>query len=427
MVLSLLCHLSLGYLAVKHGNFVDRHPVTHQVMDSDIFLMGVNLAWVNFRGDFGSMWGSIVPNKTFTTFENTVTQLSQAGGNAIRFWVHCDAANTPEFDADGNVVGTDVEKWSRTSGRLVQDMQRYLAIADQYQVKMLFSLFNFGIQEHALKGGKLLTDDDAFNSYVTKALTPIVQGTKGSNALIGYEIFNEPEGMMGGIVGAGWSKPTVAVHTVLAFINKMAGTIHDLDANALVTVGSWSLKVVTSTGFGNHALYNDSSLISAGGHPKGYLDFYQAHWYEAVGSGMVNPFLHSYGEYGLDKPLIIGEFSQCCSGPLMEAHGGTQEESAVEHSSASSVGANANAEAVPLMASAIAALGSPKSFQVSCTTKGLSSEAMYKHLKSSGFHGGLAWQANDHDGPPNGGGICGDALATMLTGIRGAQGLKRYN
>ena len=38
--------------------------------------------------------------------------------------------NTPEFDADGNVVGTDVEKWSRTSGRLVQDMQRYLAIAD---------------------------------------------------------------------------------------------------------------------------------------------------------------------------------------------------------------------------------------------------------------------------------------------------------
>ena len=47
------------------------------------------------------------------------------------------------------------------------------------------------------------------------------------------------------------------------------------------------------------------------------------HWYEAVGSGMVNPFLHTYSEYALDKPLIIGEFSQCCSGPLEldEAHG----------------------------------------------------------------------------------------------------------
>ena len=273
---ALLWHVSLGYLAVERGGFVERHPVTHHVVDGDVFLMGVNLAWVNFRGDFGSKWGSIVPNATFATFESTVMQLSQAGGNAIRFWVHCDGANTPEFDQNGIVIGTDIERWSRTSGRLVQDMQRYLSIADQYHVKILFSLFNFGIQQHALKGGKLLTDHDAFQSYVDRALTPIVQGTKGSDALLGFEVFNEPEGMMGGIVGAGWSRPTVDVQTILAFINRIAGAIHDLDANALVTVGSWSLRVVTSAGFGNHALYNDSSLVAAGGHPKGHLDFYQA-------------------------------------------------------------------------------------------------------------------------------------------------------
>ena len=45
---------------------------------------------------------------------------------------------------------------------------------------------------------------------------------------------------------------------------------------------------------------------------------------------------------------------------------------------------------------------------------------MYSHLKKSGFHGGLAWQANNHDGPPNGSGVCGDTLKTMLDGIRGA-------
>jgi hypothetical protein len=64
-------------------------------------------------------------------------------------------------------------------------------------------------------------------------------------------------------------------------------------------------------------------------------------------------------------------------------------------------------------------LGSPKGAQAACTRAGLSSAAMFAHLKSHGFHGGLAWQANDHDGPPNGGGPCGDTLATMLAGIKG--------
>lgn len=283
-VVGLLHLAAVGYLAVDSGRFVERDPKTHAIT-SDVFIAGVNLAWINFRGDFGSNWGSVVPNKTFDTFEATVSQLSQAGGNAVRFWVHCDAANTPAFDSNGNVTGTDVEKWAHTSGRLVGDMSRYLEIADKHGVRILFSLFNFGIQQHVNKGAQLLdTDGAALASYVSTALTPMVQATKGSNALLGYEILNEPEGMMSGIEGAGWSKPTVSVQTVLRFVNRVAGAIHDLDPSALVTVGSWSLKVVTDAGWGNHALYTDTKLVAAGGHPNGVLDWYEAHWYEAVGS-----------------------------------------------------------------------------------------------------------------------------------------------
>ena len=310
VLITLIAQSSLGYLAVHHGHFVERDSVTNVITDADVFLAGVNQAWVNFRGDFGSDWGNVVPNKTFETFESTVSELSRAGGNAVRFWVHCDGATTPAFDEQGNVIDTDVEQWAHTQGRLSGDMQRYLHIASTYKVKILFSLFNFGIQKDALKGGRLLTDDGAFASYVSHALNPIVQAAKGSEALLGFEVCNEPEGMMSGIEGAGWSEPTVSVATVLSFINRVAGAIHDADANALVTVGSWSLKVVTDEGIGNKALYNDSSLIAAGGHAKGILDFYQAHWYDAVGHGMVNPFQHTYTDYHLSKPLLVGEFSQ---------------------------------------------------------------------------------------------------------------------
>ena len=79
-----------------------------------------------------------------------------------------------------------VEQWAHTSNRMVGDMLRYLALADKHGIKILFSLFNFGIQKDPLKGGKLLTDDVAFASYVSNALGPMVHGVKGSNALLGW-------------------------------------------------------------------------------------------------------------------------------------------------------------------------------------------------------------------------------------------------
>ena len=402
MLHALLCFCSLvgasAYLSVERNSFVERHPITHEAMDPNVFFAGINLAWETFRGDFGSNWGNAVPNATFEKFDSTAAQLSQAGGNAIRFWVHCDAANTPTFDSNGMVTGTDTEQWAHTSARLVGDMQRYLSIADKYGVKLLFSIFNFGIQKNDLKGGKLLTDTGAFQSYVDKALTPMINGVKGSNALLGWEVMNEPEGMMGGIMGAGWSKPTVSISTALSFINRLAGAIHDLDPAALVTVGSWSLKVVTSAGFGTQGMYNDSQLVAAGGHPRGTLDFYQAHWYHAVGEGIVDPFGHVYSDYGLDKPLVIGEFSQCCS--------------AASAARGSGGGVRAAED------STMGEWGPAKSVNQGCTTSGMQIGEMYKHLKSSGFHGGFGWQANDHDGPPNGGGICADTLATLLTGVQ---------
>jgi hypothetical protein len=380
-----------AYITVEDSSFVERDPVSRTVRERDVFFAGINMAWVNFRGDFGSNWGNVVPNATFDAFEGVASQLSAAGGNLIRFWVHCDGATTPSFDAEGNVTGTDTEKWAHTSNRMVGDMRRYLQIAERYNIKILFSLFNFGIQKNPLLGGKLLTDKSVLASYVSSALTPIVHGVKGSEGLLGWEVCNEPEGMMAGIEGAGWSTPTLSVSSVLAFINRIAGAIHDIEPDALVTTGSWSLKVVTSAFPFTQARYSDAQLVAAGGHPKGTLDFYQAHWYEAVGSGAVDPFAHTYAEYKLSKPLLIGEFSQCCSGPL-------------------------GAATPPVLG----AQGPAKSVDQGCTSKGRSIQDMYRHLKSSGFHGGLGWQANDHDGPPNGSGVCGDALATLLEGVKGA-------
>ena len=79
-------------------------------------------------------------------------------------------------------------------------------------------------------------------------------------------------------------------------------------------------------------------MVAAGGKDNGKLDFYQTHTYE---SGPDFPIKRSAADYGLDKPLIIGEFSTKRSGVSDSAQ-------------------------------------------------------VYKHYYNSGYNGALAWQYNDH-------------------------------
>ena len=180
----------------------------------------------------------------------------------------------------------------------------------------------------------LISDTTKLQSFIDNALIPLAEGLKSEPALGAYEIMNEPEGSVDPQTsdpepcfdtknvlkgsGAGWSGGDVKMEQLLRFHNQQAGAIKKADPKALVTVGAWSeysstdnVNVDPGRKFFNY--YKDECLIKAGGDKKGVLDFYQIHTYAhnyVFDPG--SPFeskLSKAGDYKLDKPVVIGEFS----------------------------------------------------------------------------------------------------------------------
>jgi mannan endo-1,4-beta-mannosidase len=68
---------TLSRLTVKHSQLLAN--------GSAIFLNGVNQAWQSYGNDFGNN----PPPSTAQALYTTLAQIQQAGGNAVRMWVHC--------------------------------------------------------------------------------------------------------------------------------------------------------------------------------------------------------------------------------------------------------------------------------------------------------------------------------------------------
>jgi len=121
---------------------------------------------------------------------------------------------------------------------------------------------------------------------------------------------------------------TGTTSTALArFHNRLAGAIHRAAPGAKVTTAAHSLPYTSDAALHIQAyrkpaknLYSDAFLISAGGDPDGTLDFYQAHTYPDWGDAKdefnrdLMPFGQPKARYGLDKPLLIGEFWDAANG-----------------------------------------------------------------------------------------------------------------
>lgn len=133
---------------------------------------------------------------------------------------------------------------------------------------------------------KTLTNEANYKSYIDNALIPMVKGLAGEPALVGWEIMNEPEGILDVTAkgsgctdasrlngsGAGWSGHTLTMEQVQKIVNWSASAIHDNDPDALVTVGSWSERSQTNS-FGYKNYYSDECLKATGGKANGTLDY----------------------------------------------------------------------------------------------------------------------------------------------------------
>lgn len=314
----------------------------------DIFISGLNVAWVSFAGDLGP---TAVDTASFKTIFRTVHSY---GGNVMRFWLHTNGAQTPVFNANGYVTGPGTVA--------IANLKTILDMAKANDIGLILCLWSHDMLNTSElnsielnRNAKLLTDTSYTNTYIRNALIPMVNAVKGHPAIGSWEIFNEPEGLTNEF---GWSTTNhVPMASVQQFINLTAGAIHHTDPNALVTSGAVTFQTLTdvtpsatsSTSdlqklssmsstekqelantfnahhrtnltaneyvahlqavavSSNYNYYKDDRLIAVGGDSLGTLDFYCVHYYTGDGT-QFSPFLHPASYWGLTKPIVAAEF-----------------------------------------------------------------------------------------------------------------------
>ena len=257
-----------------------------------IFASGINLAWNDFAKDVVSL------NEAF--FEEALDDIAEAGGNSLRWWLHTNGLYSPEFHTDGSVIGI------RQS--TVDNMRKVLDMAFERGIVISMCLFSFDLlQDQGQNMGVMkdfIEDPKIIQSYIDNALIPMLEEIGDHPAVMTWEIFNEAEGMSNEY---GWSSEKTSMAAIQRFVNLVAGAIQRNTTETLVSTGVWSMRAMTDVeGFTNY--YSDERLIAAGGDQDGVLDFYQIHFYPVHFGNELSPFHRPASYWGLDKPIVIGEF-----------------------------------------------------------------------------------------------------------------------
>ena len=263
-----------------------------------IFFSGTNLAWSDYNSDVGD--SPLNENAWRKAVEGT----RAAGGNAIRWWLFNNMSQSPEIDQSTHLV-------SGLKENTIANMKKALDIAEEYGVMVSMCLFSHNLMEPnqwGLYSEKLditanekLFEDEGTAAFITNVLNPVVKAIGNHNALMTWEVFNEPEGM----TSVGWTIKKLDKAVLQKFTNKIAAAIHTANPELLVSTGSVNIQYQN--------WWNDSELIAAGGEANGTLDFFQTHYYPYYQNDDVSPFMNTAAQmaakYNYDsKPMIIGEF-----------------------------------------------------------------------------------------------------------------------
>jgi hypothetical protein len=258
--------------------------------EPDRFVVGVNLPWVGYGTDVGaSVWcpdgGLSRQPAALDRLDRTLAAIARDGLSVVRAFLLCDARSGVLFDADGFPAGVDEA--------VFPDLDAMLAAARRHQVGLLPVLLDFHlcgapqIVNGLQLGGhsRLIADPDAGAAFVERVLRPIVERYASDEAIVAWDVINEPEWCLRG--GPLLGRTAVSFDALQRFLGEATRCVQGL-ARQPVTIGcagTWRLDLVTPLG----------------------LDFYQVHWYDRFGwPALTRPV----AELGLhDRPVILGEFA----------------------------------------------------------------------------------------------------------------------
>ncbi|CAL2105033.1 putative Cellulase family glycosylhydrolase [Tenacibaculum sp. 190524A02b] len=268
----------------------------------EYYINGVNIPWNNFGWDFGEhhIWGEGYDSNWF---KDSFKDLQENGVNCVRIWIHCDGRANPNFDEQGYVTGLD--------NNFLQQLNNVVKLANEHSLMVILTLWSHDMLEDYTKvAGKyaglhadLIKNKQKTNSYIQKALIPIVKNLKDHCNILAWEIMNEPEWGMNVDYG-GTTQQTVSKIEMQQFIGKCIEAIREhTDQN--ITIGS--AKPFKNNSTKNY--WHESEFHQLGFNcSKVYLDFYSFHFYNYMGNTM-SPHINQAQEWKLNKPILISEVS----------------------------------------------------------------------------------------------------------------------
>ncbi len=253
------------------------------------FVVGVNLPWVGYGTDVGaSAWfpdgGLSRQPAALDRLDRTLATIARDGISVVRVFLLCDARSGVRFDGNGFPLGVDES--------LLPDIDAMLAAARRHRVGLMPVLLDFHlcgaprIVNGVQLGGhsRLIADPDARTAFMDRVLRPIVERCASDDAVIAWDVMNEPEWCLR---GGPLRRTGVSFDALQRFLGE-AVQCAQRSARQPVTIGcagTWRLDLVRPLG----------------------LDFYQVHWYDRFGwPALARPV----AELGLhDRPVILGEFA----------------------------------------------------------------------------------------------------------------------
>lgn len=251
---------------------------------------GINYPWTVFEGrpnygcDFGrNQWNSHAGvTAHLDEVRDDFNAMAASGVEVVRWFVFTDGRGGVEWNDAGELTGI--------APRFDDDMRAALEIASRSQVQLCLVLVDFAWLDHSSR--RIALERGAF---VDRVLDPFLDRFGQHPAIHSFDVINEPDWVTHGLatnpVRAVWS-----IEQLRAFVQSAAQRIRRR-SSALITLGGGRVKFARE--------WDD---------PVYDLDFVQIHSYPDVRyqDRDLSVFAMSASDFGLSKPLLIGE---CPSDP----------------------------------------------------------------------------------------------------------------
>jgi hypothetical protein len=257
-------------------------------LDTRGFLVGANLPWLRYGGDFGANpWnpqGGLASPERAAELEKAMATLEAGGVTHLRWWLFGDGRNGITFAADGTPTGVEPHVYA--------DLDAALAAAKRHGIKLTFALTDFGFGQPGKQTGGVQTGGHADvlrnpakrKAMVEQVLTPLFKRYGSDPSIESWDLFNEPEWITRKWYSLPWKG--VGRAQMHGYLQAVAKAAH-LYASQPITVGlanAHGLKLVRDLG----------------------LDYYQVHWYDYQEHFV--PLAQDVKGLKLDGPLVLGEY-----------------------------------------------------------------------------------------------------------------------